>query len=309
MTLPVQPTPTWTPAASAGWAASVLFRETALADLGDALLAAADLRAGERVLEIGSGAGGLACRMAEAVGPIGSVVGIDISPELNAIATRRAAGIGHLRFETADAQTVALPDAPFDRLVSRLGIMFFADAAAALAHLRALLRPGARLDVAVWDAIALNPWADVVLAVCRRHLPLPPRQPRPTGAFAFSELPHFGHVLETAGFADVACRAWRRDLPMGGPGEPLHAVARQLLPPGVVTTVFLQAPPHVQAALIDDLALALEPFASAAGVRMPAAVHLVSAAVPHFNSARRKPMRRFQSGSFSAATSRSTTIS
>ena len=268
---------TWSPQASAGWAANVDYRERLLEGVGDALLAGARLEAGQHVLEVGSGAGALARQLSRHVGASGRVVGVDISAELNALAAARSAQGDNLRFVTADAQAVDLPRQSFDRLVSRFGIMFFADPTAALRHLHGLLRAGGGLHVAVWDSISRNPWADVVLRACRDHLALPPRRATPNGAFAFSDAAAFRSLLVDCGFRRVELQHWQDRVEVGSSLQACTDIARALLPPGVVTTLFRKLPPSSQSALLADIADRLAPYVSSAGVHMPAAAHIVRA--------------------------------
>ena len=103
------------------------------------LLAAADPMPGERVLDVGCGAGVTSFAAARLVGPEGSVVGLDISPTMLAVASRRAeeSGLTNVSFLCADAQTT---DADLGRptlVISRFGVMFFDDPVAAFANLAA----------------------------------------------------------------------------------------------------------------------------------------------------------------------------
>lgn len=267
----------WGPDASAGWLANVDFREGVLESFGDVLLDAARLDAGQRVLEVGSGAGALARQIASLVGHTGEVVGVDISPELTGLAAQRSVGYGNLSFFCADAQAVVLPERSFDRVISRFGVMFFTDAMVALRHLHSLLRSGGSFHAAVWDDVKLNPWADLVVGVCRRYLELPPRRAQPTGAFAFSDASFFGHLLRAAGFREIESKSCRYEIKVGGATQSMQEVARALLPPGLITRMYTQLQPLAQAALIGDIADELARFRSADGVQMFAASHIVSA--------------------------------
>ncbi len=126
----------WQGATGEGWAANAGHYEIMLADVGAALLDHTGFAPGERVVEIGCGSGRFAQRIAAAVAPGGTVLGLDISPALVQLARQEVAEArtGNLDIMVADAQTAVPPGAPFDRLVSRFGVMFFADPAVAPCH-------------------------------------------------------------------------------------------------------------------------------------------------------------------------------
>lgn len=125
-------------------------RERVTSSITPLLLGLLSPQPGARVLDIGSGGGIAALDVARAVGANGTVVGFDISAPLVALATQRAAeaGIAQARFIAGDAQTDKIPHAPFDAVMSQLGVMFFADPVAAFTNIRRHLRPGARLAFA-----------------------------------------------------------------------------------------------------------------------------------------------------------------
>ena len=113
-------------------------------DLTEELLRRAGVRAGMRVLDVGSGAGDVSFLVAQLVGRDGSVHGIDKSPEAVTLARERAtqAGLNHVSFEVADAQTYRA-DRSFDAIVGRLVLAYQAEPARVLAQLtRSLCRGG-----------------------------------------------------------------------------------------------------------------------------------------------------------------------
>jgi arsenite methyltransferase len=118
-----------------------------------ATLVALDLRAGERVLDVGCGPGYLAAEMAQVLGGTGSVLAVDPSPAMLAIASRR---VGET-VELAEGNALSLPadDSSFDAAVSTQVYEYVADIAGALAEVRRVLRPGGRLLVldTDWDSI------------------------------------------------------------------------------------------------------------------------------------------------------------
>jgi ubiquinone/menaquinone biosynthesis C-methylase UbiE len=131
------------------------------------LLRRMQVRAGERVLDIACGTGGLACELGDVVGSAGAVVGIDLSQRMVDIAASRAheKTLRHVNFMRMDAQSLALADASFDVVLCCFGLMYVPDPESALAEIRRVLRPGGRVGIAVWGERRLCAWAPVLSIV------------------------------------------------------------------------------------------------------------------------------------------------
>ena len=110
-----------------------------------AVLEALAPRRGERVLEVGCGAGLLLRDIGLAVGPHGLAVGVDISPDQVAAAERECQGVPAVKPEAADVRRLTYPDAVFDAAVAVQVIEYVEDVAAALAEVRRVLKPGGRI--------------------------------------------------------------------------------------------------------------------------------------------------------------------
>jgi arsenite methyltransferase len=155
------------------------------------------LQRGEHVLDIGSGPGLLACEMAAAVGPDGSVHGIDPSDSMRAIADRRerAAASAPVAFAPGDACSLPFAEGSFDVAVATQVYEYVPDMPAALAEAYRVLRPGGRLLVldTDWDSIVWHSGDRErmrrVLAAWDEHL-VDPHLPR-----------RLGRLLEDADFA------------------------------------------------------------------------------------------------------------
>lgn len=119
-----------------------------LESYGEAALAAGAPAPGERVLDVGCGAGVTSLALAARVGPTGRVLGVDISEALVTRARERIPPSAQLAFELGDAGQMSLAPVSFDLLFSRFGVMFFDDPPAAFAHLRAALKQGGRIAFA-----------------------------------------------------------------------------------------------------------------------------------------------------------------
>lgn len=187
-----------------------------LAPIDEPLIRALDLVAPCRIADIGCG-GGATTRDILRRAPAGSVVhGFDISPALIASARDRTPPDGRaIAFEVAD-MAQATPSEPYDRLVSRLGIMFFDDAPAAFANLFRWLAPGGRFAFAVWGRTADNPWMTTVRDAVAEVVDVPSPDPEAPGPFRYADADKLLTLLERAGFCDLRARDWREVLPIGG---------------------------------------------------------------------------------------------
>ncbi len=202
------------------WLANLSSFEEMIAPIGDALLARADFQPGETVIDLGCGGAATTLAISRTVAPSGKVTGVDISPDLIAAAQKRAlqAGATNIEFTCADAATVKLPDAPYNRLFSRFGSMFFEDPVSAFSNLRGLLRKGGRIDLAVWGPPRENLWMMEMMGVVRNHVEVPPAIPRAPGPFAFEDLEYMVEILNNSGFTDFEVVEYKGLQPVGGVG-------------------------------------------------------------------------------------------
>ncbi len=202
------------------WLANLSLFEQMIAPIGEALLSRANYQPGETVIDLGSGGGATTLAIAQAVTASGSVRGLDISPDLIAAAQERAtqAGAPNIEFTCADAASAQLADAPFERLFSRFGSMFFEQPIDAFANLHSLLQKGGRIDLAVWGPPRDNLWMMEMIGVVRNHVEVPPAIPRAPGPFAFADLDYLGDILNAGGFTDIDVIAYEGLLAVGGVG-------------------------------------------------------------------------------------------
>ena len=125
------------------------------------VVARASLTAGQQVLDLGTGTGAVAERAAQVVGPQGHVVGMDISPDMLALARLRmgARGLTNVTLCEGRGERIPADDHAFDVVLSSLALMYVIDRAAAAREIARVLRPGGRLIASVWagpDACDLN---------------------------------------------------------------------------------------------------------------------------------------------------------
>lgn len=190
-------------ARAGGWIRNERTFDAALAPFTESLLGAADLGRGLRVLDVGCGAGTLLEASLEAGA---EPVGVDISAPMVEAARRRAPGAVVLEADAQAADLLELaPGAPFDRVISRFGVMFFADPAAGFANLRRAAAPGARLAFVCWRGEESDMfWAGLHPAAERAAEPpfLPgPGSPGPLG---LGDAALLDRVLADSGWSDVS---------------------------------------------------------------------------------------------------------
>jgi ubiquinone/menaquinone biosynthesis C-methylase UbiE len=136
----------------AGWMARLAAAQATLMDL-------ADLRPGQSVLETACGSGLVTRRIAEAVGPGGSVLATDLAQKM--VDATAALGLANVRAARMNAETLDVEDGAFDRAVSALGLMYVPDPRRALREMRRALRPGGRAVATVWGERRRCGWAEI----------------------------------------------------------------------------------------------------------------------------------------------------
>jgi SAM-dependent methyltransferase len=221
----------WNEEGGEAWVDEQSHMDRMLAPFADAVYEAADIRPGERVVDIGCGCGVTTLHIAEMVGETGTAVGLDISTPMIERARGRAAelGRGNAEFVVADAQSAELPAPPFDVIASRFGVMFFEDPTAAFANIRRAARADGRMAFVCWRTLAENDWASGVAGVLRDLLPpAPPPDPYAPGPFALADRDRVRSILDQSGWSDVRIEPLDRDMVQFAAGTLDDAVARSL---------------------------------------------------------------------------------
>jgi SAM-dependent methyltransferase len=245
------------------------------------ILDAASLRPGENVLDVGCGCGSTTLAAARLVAP-GRATGLDLSGPMlaRARADAEAAGLANAVFQQGDAQVYPLEAARFDAVISRFGVMFFADPVAAFANMRSATRPGGRLVFTCWQPLAANEWMLVPGAALAEHLPPPPPPPAGgPGMFAFADPDRLRPILAAAGWRDVEISPEHASILVGGQGS-LDDAVEFLRTATQGRTMLAGADPATADRALASVRAALAPHADADGVHLGAAIWLVQAAAP-----------------------------
>ncbi|HYK69640.1 MAG TPA: class I SAM-dependent methyltransferase [Streptosporangiaceae bacterium] len=269
----------WNSAAGAGhWVTNQARHDRMLEPFLTMILAAAAIRSGERVLDVGCGCGATTRAAALQAAPA-DVAGIDLSTAMLARARddAQAARLLNVSFIVGDAQVHPLQPASFDVVISRFGVMFFADPVAAFTNLRRATRDGGRLVFACWQPMAANPWLLVPGAALAEHVTLPePAPPDAPGMFALADPDRVRGILTSAGWREVDFTAAQTSILVGGGGTVAEAV--EFLRGGSQARTALEgADPATEHRALASVRSALARHADAEGVHLEAAVWLVRA--------------------------------
>jgi SAM-dependent methyltransferase len=259
------------------WADRQQIQDIVLGPVAEVLIDRAKARAGERILDVGCGAGATTMAFAQKVGPTGRVLGIDISAPMLARARQVAPADLPVEFVLADATVYPFEPARFDLLASRFGVMFFAEPALSFANMRTALKPSGRLAFACWREPRDNPFFMVPLQAVYKHAPkLPQPGPEDPGPFSFASEARVHRVLGEAGFIGIKMEPCDLSLDVAV-GRGLDAAVQGALEIGPASRALQDQPPEVHAAATVSIREALAPFASGASVMLRASIWIVTA--------------------------------
>ncbi|MDV6331294.1 class I SAM-dependent methyltransferase [Asticcacaulis sp. 201] len=183
----------------------------------DAVLAAAAPTAGERAIDIGCGTGDTTISLAKQLGEGAHILGIDISEILLGRARERAKSEGlAIDFALGDAGNHPFDSRASDLLVSRLGVMFFANPVAAFTHMRRALSAKGRLAMVTWRSVRENDGACLPLEAARAFVkPLPQPDPEAPGPFSFGDRDRVNRILREAGYENISIEPFDAPLLFG----------------------------------------------------------------------------------------------
>ena len=259
------------------WTDRQASQDVLLAPVSQILIDRIAPKTGERIVDIGCGCGATSIALAERVAPDGFVLGVDISAPMLERARQLAPKALPLDFVQADATIYPFEPASFDLLVSRFGVMFFADPVVSFTNLRKALQPQARVVFACWREPNENPWMMAPLQAVYHHVPrLPQVGPEDPGPFAFAGEERVKRILQEAGYADIAMEARNIALDIAI-GRGLDAATGAALEIGPSARALDGHPPEVRAAARESVRELLTPYARGQTVPLPGSIWIVTA--------------------------------
>jgi SAM-dependent methyltransferase len=262
------------------WLEHLAAMETPLIPVAAAIFSAVDLKPGERVLDVGCGAGATTIEAARRVGSDGRVWGLDISPEMIDAARGRSAA-PNLEWVVADAVEYDLPMDGFDAIISRFGVMFFSDPERAFRHLHAACRPGGRLVAAVWPhrdrTLYFALPYDILTSVLDRRRAVYTPMPADQGPFSLGDEQQTVDLLVGAGWVDVNCSLRHDPLYLRGPAtleQAVESLIQSNLAQGVLVGQSEETVDEARTALIEGLG----PWHDGTGIALPGGFLMITAA-------------------------------
>ena len=175
-----------------GWEANAQFVDEQLAPATEALLDAAAIGEGMKVLDLAAGPGGAGLAAAERVGEGGTVVLSDAAVEMVAVSARRATAHPQVSTAVFDQSEIVAADGSFDAAISRHGLMFVEDVPAAVREAARVLRPGGRYAAMTWGPREENPWLGLVLDAVGEQFGVPFPPANVLGPFSLDDASAFG---------------------------------------------------------------------------------------------------------------------
>jgi SAM-dependent methyltransferase len=259
------------------WADRQQHQDVVFAPVSAALIDCANVKNGERIIDVGCGCGAISISLAQKTGPTGHVVGVDVSAPMLARARQIAPPDLPLEFAPADATIYPFVLESFDLVVSRFGVMFFAEPVLAFTNLNRSLRRSGRLAFACWQEPRKNPFFVAPLQAAYKHAPrLPQPGPDEPGPFSFASEQRVRRILEQAGFSGIEMEPCEVSLDLAA-GRGLDAAVQSALEIGPAARALAEQSPAVVDAARNSIREALVPFVRGETVQLAASIWLVTA--------------------------------
>ena len=239
----------------------------------------AEIKAGERVIDVGCGCGKTTGVLADLVSPGGRITALDVSVPMLEVARNRIATNAELvDFISADAATYALEPESYDVLFSQFGLMFFLNPDEAFSNLFRALRPGGRVSFVCWRRPELNPFLMIPFEAVRSFVPdMPVPSPNvPASPFSLAPEDRVTMLLGDAGFEDIRLEEFRHPTRMGhGDLEACLRFVADFSNP--VATALRRADPSKAPEILDAVRTAVAPYYIGETLELPASSWIVNA--------------------------------
>jgi ubiquinone/menaquinone biosynthesis C-methylase UbiE len=200
------------PGVAKHWQQEAEQRQQSMEEVTRHMLLSAQLKPGDRVLDIAAGTGDQSILAARMVGPTGWVLATDISAEMLQVAASLAQQekLTTISTQVMDAEQLDLDDETFDAAICRNGLMLVPRLEVALSEIHRVLKPGSKLAALVWSAPERNPLHALPLALIAKYTGTGSacsNASNAPGPFSLADKRRFEQALADAGFRDVAIQA------------------------------------------------------------------------------------------------------
>ena len=267
------PAEDWSAVAPA-WDDNTEYIDSHSVEATDALVAALDVRPGDRLLELAAGPGSLGSLWARLTGSTGQVLISDVAPGMVEVARRRNAGRATVEVDVLDASCIDRADASFDVVVCRMGLMFTPDPSRALREIHRVLDARGRFGALTWGGIEHNPWMTCVgMAAMMNGLVAGGPPVGPGGIFSLGDADQLRSLTHDAGFLDVVVD----EVPTTFHSESIDAhLARVSSLAGPLAAAFAAATPEQLAAVRHTATQLAAEYTNDDGVTLPGRALLVT---------------------------------
>ena len=242
-----------------------------LGPFAEMLVDFATLQVGERVVDVGCGTGAAARYAAEAVGPSGQVMGIDVNAGMLEVARSLPAAQGApIEWREANATQLPLDDHSVDVALCAQTLQFLPEKIIALSEMRRVVTPGGRVAVSLWCDIEESPYFYTLVETVTRYIG-PDTAVGLKSAFALSEADEIRGLFKAAGFEQFEMTISQIDLPLPRLTEfvPRHISATPM------AIGFSQASETVQQTIIWEVAEQLSHYGTNGQMQIPFRSHLI----------------------------------
>ncbi len=273
----------WNGRAGASWVRHNSLLEELLSEPGHRCMDLYSLPSSAQILDVGCGCGNQTLDWASRLDPSCTIIGVDISEPMLALAedlksANQSSLQANVSFRLGDASESLFPEASFDAIYSRFGVMFFADPTAAFTQLRSTLKPKGQLGFVCWQSPALNTFFTAPMRAALTVLPPPPpAKPGAPGPFGLSDKERTYSVLSKAGFTEVTVEPLQLELSAGA-DRSFDDLFQELIQIGPAAALIAESDPtlseQAKTAVYETLG---EFYSVGKGVRFEANFWLVSA--------------------------------